>query len=83
MAQVLTVRQVPEEVHQALKLRAGRSGRSVEAEVRQILADSCLPKIEVGAWISGLRDRAKRRTAGAAQTDSAALIREGRNNRDA
>jgi len=81
MAQSLTVRQVPEEVHQALKSRAARSGRSVEAEIRQILADSCLPKSEVGAWTSGLRDRARRRTAGAPQTDSAVLIREGRDSR--
>lgn len=81
MAQVLTVRQVPEEVHRALKSRAVRSGRSVEAEVRQILADTCLPEAEAGTWISGLRNRARRRTSGTPQTDSAALIREGRDDR--
>ncbi len=81
MAQILTVRQVPDEVHRALKARALRSGRSVEAEVRQILAESCLPNTEPGTWTSGLRDRAKRRTAGAPQTDSAILIQEGRDSR--
>jgi plasmid stability protein len=80
MAHVLTVRQVPEEVHQALKTRAARVGRSVEAEVRQILADSCLP-MEVRNWAVGLRDRARRRTASVPQTDSAELIREGRDAR--
>lgn len=35
---VLTVRNVPDEVHRALRLRAAQHGRSTEAEVREILA---------------------------------------------
>lgn len=34
---ILTVRNVPEEVHRALRLRAAEHGRSTEAEVRDIL----------------------------------------------
>jgi plasmid stability protein len=34
---VLTVRGVPDEVHRALRMRAASNGRSMEAEVRDIL----------------------------------------------
>ncbi len=34
---ILTVRNVPDEVHRALRLRAAIHGRSTEAEVREIL----------------------------------------------
>ncbi|ANM14129.1 MULTISPECIES: FitA-like ribbon-helix-helix domain-containing protein [unclassified Rhizobium] len=34
---VLTVRNVPDEVHRALRTRAAMNGRSTEAEVREIL----------------------------------------------
>lgn len=34
---VLTVRNVPDEVHRALRMRAAVHGRSTEAEVREIL----------------------------------------------
>ncbi|MDR2453474.1 MAG: Arc family DNA-binding protein [Bifidobacteriaceae bacterium] len=40
---VLTIRSVPEHVHRALRSRAARNGRSTEAEVRQILAESVAP----------------------------------------
>lgn len=40
---VLTVRNVPVEVHRALRLRAAEHGRSTEAEVRAILAAAVLP----------------------------------------
>jgi plasmid stability protein len=33
----LTVRNLPEETHRALRLRAAQNGRSTEAEVRSIL----------------------------------------------
>ena len=39
---VLTIRNVPEEVRVCLRLRAARAGRSVEAEVRSILAGACM-----------------------------------------
>lgn len=34
----LTIRNLPEEVHRALRVRAAQHGRSTEAEVREILA---------------------------------------------
>jgi plasmid stability protein len=40
---VLTVRNVPDEVHRALRVRAAEHGRSTEAEVRAILAAAVLP----------------------------------------
>jgi antitoxin FitA len=41
---VITVRNLPEEVHRALRLRAAAHGRSTEAEVRDILARAALPE---------------------------------------
>ncbi len=35
---ILTVRNVPDDVHRALRVRAAKHGRSTEAEVREILA---------------------------------------------
>ena len=43
MAQVL-IRNLPDEVHRALRAQAKRSGRSTEAEIRQILADAVQPQ---------------------------------------
>ena len=41
---MLTVRNIPEEVHRALRARAAQHGRSTEAEVREILADAVKPE---------------------------------------
>ncbi len=43
----VTVRNLPEETHRALKLRAARNGRSTEAEIREILEDAVRPKARV------------------------------------
>ena len=40
---MLTVRNLPDEVHRALRVRAARHGRSTEAEVREILAAAVKP----------------------------------------
>ena len=37
---ILTVRNLPEEVHRALRMRAALHGRSTEAEVRAILEEA-------------------------------------------
>ncbi|HQX14766.1 MAG TPA: Arc family DNA-binding protein [Nitrosomonas sp.] len=37
---VVTVRNLPEETHRALKLRAAQHGRSTEAEIREILEEA-------------------------------------------
>lgn len=40
---ILTVRNVPDDVHRALRVRAAQHGRSTEAEVREILAAAVKP----------------------------------------
>ena len=40
---MLTVRNLPEEVKQALRIRAAKNGRSTEAEVRFILEEAVKP----------------------------------------
>jgi antitoxin FitA len=44
---ILTVRNVPDEVHRALRIRAARHGRSTEAEVREILENAVKPERRV------------------------------------
>jgi plasmid stability protein len=39
----LTIRNVAEEVHKGLRMRAAENGRSVEEEVRRILAEHAMP----------------------------------------
>ncbi|MGC8501083.1 MAG: FitA-like ribbon-helix-helix domain-containing protein [Leptospirillia bacterium] len=36
----LTVRNLPDDIHRALRVRAAQHGQSTEAEVREILADA-------------------------------------------
>ena len=45
---MLTVRNLPDEVHRALRVRAARHGRSIEAEARAILVDMVFPEGRVG-----------------------------------
>jgi antitoxin FitA len=45
---MLTVRNLPDEVHRALRVRAALHGRSTEAEVREILAMAVRPDSNVG-----------------------------------
>lgn len=40
---VLTIRNVPDEVHRALRVRAAEHGHSAEAEVREILSSALVP----------------------------------------
>ena len=53
---MLTVRNLPEEVHRALRLRAARHERSTEAEVRAILEDAVRPqgRLKLGAWLADI-----------------------------
>lgn len=44
---VLTVRNLPDEVHRALRVRAAQHGRSTEAEVREILEKAVKPESRV------------------------------------
>lgn len=43
----VTVRNLPEETHRALKLRAAHNGRSTEAEIRVILEEAVAPKLRL------------------------------------
>ncbi len=45
---VLTVRNIPEEVHRALRVRAASRGHSTEAEIRAILAEAVKPPVRMG-----------------------------------
>jgi len=49
----LTVRNLPEETHRALRVRAARNGRSTEAEVRLILDEIVRPakRLKIGSEI--------------------------------
>ena len=53
---MLTVRNIPDEVHRALRVRAAENGQSTEAEVRQILANAVNPpnRIKMGNAMSAL-----------------------------
>ncbi|MHB1516433.1 MAG: FitA-like ribbon-helix-helix domain-containing protein [Acidiferrobacteraceae bacterium] len=44
---MLTVRNLPDDVHRALRVRAAQHGHSTEAEVREILASAVKPKTRV------------------------------------
>jgi plasmid stability protein len=72
----LTIRNLEDEVVGALKARAKRNHRSLEAEVRELLRDAA-----VGDSPDSLRDLADRiaaLTPDVRQTDSADLIRADR-----
>lgn len=53
---ILTVRNVPDDVHRALRVRAVQHGRSTEAEVREILAAVLKPeeRVRVGEALAGI-----------------------------
>lgn len=40
----ITIRNVPDEVHRAIRVRAAMHGRSAEAEIRDILAQAARPE---------------------------------------
>ncbi len=51
---VVTVRNLPEEIHRALKLRAAQHGRSTEAEIRKILEEAVRPekRVKIGSELA-------------------------------
>lgn len=50
----VTVRNLPDETHRALKLRAAQHGRSTEAEIRNILESAVRPKIGLGSALAAI-----------------------------
>ena len=65
---VLTVRNLPDEVHRGLRVRAARRGRSTEAEVRAILEEAIRPegRVKLGTLLAeiGRQRRPDRRGMG-------------------
>ena len=53
---ILTVRNVPDDVHRALRVRAAQHGRSTEAEVREILAAAVKPagRVRMGEALAAI-----------------------------
>ena len=51
---VVTVRNLPDETHRALKLRAAEHGRSTEAEIRAILENAVRPegRVKIGTALA-------------------------------
>jgi plasmid stability protein len=50
----ITIRNVPDEVHRALRVRAAMHGRSAEAEIRDILEHAVKPedRIKLGSLLA-------------------------------
>ncbi|MEQ8287310.1 Arc family DNA-binding protein [Thalassospira sp.] len=67
---MITVRKIPDEVHNALKARAKRHNRSAEAEVRAILEEATRPeeRLQMGDALMALG-----REAGLTDEDFATL----------
>lgn len=53
---MLTVRNLPDEVRRALRVRAAQHGHSTEAEVRAILEEAVKPqgRMKLGSWLAGI-----------------------------
>jgi len=68
-----TVRNLPDDVHRALRARAERHGRSTEAEVRDILEQAVKPesRLRMGEALAALG-----RKIGLTEQDLAAIERE-------
>ena len=58
---MLTVRNITDEVHRALRVRAAQRGRSMEAEVREILESAVNPRgrVKLGSLLADMGRRAK------------------------
>jgi len=58
---MLTVRNLPDEVHRALRVRAALHGHSMEAEVREILKAAVAPegRVKLGSLLADIGKQAK------------------------
>lgn len=67
----LTIRNLPEEVHRALRMRAATHGRSTEAEVRDILEATVRPpeRVKLGSLLASIARDAGFNDAEAEQFD--------------
>lgn len=57
----ITVRNVPDEVHRAIRVRAAQHGRSAEAEIREILEAVVRPegRVRLGSLLAEIGRKAK------------------------
>jgi antitoxin FitA len=57
---VITVRNLPDDVHRALRVRAAEHGRSTEAEVRDILERAAKPegRVKLGSLLASIASEA-------------------------
>ena len=58
---MLTVRNIPDAVHRALRVRAARQGHSMEAEVREILESAVSPRgrVKLGSLLADMGRQAR------------------------
>ncbi len=56
----ITIRNVPEEVHRAIRVRAATHGRSTEAEIRDILEKAAKPegRLKLGSLLVSIAQEA-------------------------
>ena len=56
----ITIRNIPEETHRALRVRAAMAGRSTEAEVRAILESAARPndRVKLGSLLAEIGQQA-------------------------
>ncbi len=50
----VTIRNVPDEIHRAIRVRAAQHGRSIEAEMRDILESAVKPqgRVKLGSMLA-------------------------------
>lgn len=55
----VTIRNLPDDVHKALRVRAAQNGRSTEAEIRLILEQAVKPKeqVSIAAALAAFGDK--------------------------
>lgn len=53
---MLTIRNIPDEVHRALRVRSAQHGISMEAEVREILRKAVMPeeRVKLGSLLANI-----------------------------
>ena len=71
----ITVRNIPDEVHRAIRIRAAMHGRSAEAEVRDILEQAAKPegRMKLGTLLASIA-----REAGGLSDEELALFENAR-----
>jgi plasmid stability protein len=57
----VTIRNVPDEVHRAIRVRAAQHGRSIEAEMRNILESAVKPqgRVKLGSMLAEIGRQVK------------------------